>query len=276
MITTTTKSLVLSLLLLTLTFSFASASELPINWHKQESSLSCEIAALKMALSYYGASVSETELIQNLNFDLTPHANGIWGDPNIGFVGNIKGSMLKSGYGVYWEPIAKLGSEYRKAQSQQFNDARSLAWEIFNNRPVVLWGYFGSGRHVPWQTPTGKTIIGINSEHARTVVGFEGPLEAPTAFILLDPISGRIKWSAEMLMKNSAPFDHFGVVVYPDSRFVKLSTDPTVWQITEDGKTRQALAISWEKFLSIGGHDQAIRIISNEELNQFVLGAEIN
>src|SRR5262245_9197550 len=54
---------------------------LEVKWHRQEHSLSCEIAALKMALSAQGIEVPESELIGRLRFDVTPRANGVWGDP---------------------------------------------------------------------------------------------------------------------------------------------------------------------------------------------------
>src|ERR1700741_62031 len=44
---------------------------LPIVPHKQEHSLSCEIAALKIALSAHSIDVSEAELIKKLHFDPT-------------------------------------------------------------------------------------------------------------------------------------------------------------------------------------------------------------
>jgi hypothetical protein len=64
---------------------------LPALFHKQEHALSCEAATLKMALSVFGADVSESEILKYLPYDKTPKKNGVWGDPNKGFVGKVDG-----------------------------------------------------------------------------------------------------------------------------------------------------------------------------------------
>ncbi len=94
-----------------------------VAFHRQEHALSCEIASLKMALSYYGVDVSETQLISELPVD-TPgprQPGNIWGDPEKGFVGNIDGTMPNSGYGVYEKPIASVAANRSKAR----------CWKIF-------------------------------------------------------------------------------------------------------------------------------------------------
>ena len=63
--------------------------QLPIRFHRQEHSLSCEVATLKMALQAHGVEVPESELVKNLAYDPTPKRNGVWGDPHKGFVGDI-------------------------------------------------------------------------------------------------------------------------------------------------------------------------------------------
>src|SRR4051812_39677798 len=75
--------------------SSALTASLSVTWHRQEHALSCEIAALKMALSNYGLDIPESELIARLPF------TGPKGDPSVAFVGDINGRMGTSGYGVY-------------------------------------------------------------------------------------------------------------------------------------------------------------------------------
>ena len=77
--------------------------KLDVPYHRQEHSLSCEIAALKMALDYYGLKISESDLIKELVFNTkdSRSKNNIWGDPDLGFVGNIDGKIPNGGYGVY-------------------------------------------------------------------------------------------------------------------------------------------------------------------------------
>jgi len=55
--------------------------------------------------------VSEEELVRKLAFDtkdpMSP--DGIWGDPEKGFVGDINGPIFyRTGFGVYEKPIGRL------------------------------------------------------------------------------------------------------------------------------------------------------------------------
>lgn len=194
--------------------SGGSVTLLPATYHRQEHALSCEIASLKMALSVYGLDIPESELISKLKFDSTPRDKTTWGDPYTGFVGIIDGKMMGDGYGVYWDPIAAVGSLYLNAEVKKFT-AMELAKELTAGRPVVSWGYSGRGRKYIWTTPQGKNITAVNGEHARTIIGFSGSVESPSSFVIYDPIYGRLNWKTKDLMNNWAPFDNMGVVIYP-------------------------------------------------------------
>src|SRR5260370_31527692 len=67
---------------------------LDVAWQHQAHSLTCEAAALRMALSYYGISVDELTLISYMSRDPRPamfDSQGrllAWGDPAQGFFGN--------------------------------------------------------------------------------------------------------------------------------------------------------------------------------------------
>ncbi len=191
-------------------------SQISLDWHRQQHSLSCEIASLKMALSAFHINVSESEIISKLHFDPTKRSKGVWGDPFTGFVGDIDGVMGVSGYGVYWDPIAEVANEYTRAEVKRFNKPSDLAFEIGAGRPVISWGFNGHGEKITWTTPQGKQINATNGEHARVVAGFAGPPDAPTHFIVYDPIYGKLLWSAEEVFNNWAPFDNMGIVVYAD------------------------------------------------------------
>ena len=71
------------------------AIKLAVAYHRQEHGLSCEVASLLMALNYKGIEVTENELIRQLPVsDPGPRQkDNTWGDPNLGFVGNIDGIM---------------------------------------------------------------------------------------------------------------------------------------------------------------------------------------
>src|SRR3989441_6450830 len=86
---------------------------LNIPWHHQQHNLSCEAAALAMALTYYGLVADELTLIRYMTKDPRPakfDAKGrliAWGDPAQGFVGDPDGRIERyTGYGVYYQPVA--------------------------------------------------------------------------------------------------------------------------------------------------------------------------
>src|SRR5437763_16221757 len=86
---------------------------LDIPWSHQQHNLSCEAAALRMALSYYKISAGETTLIGLLTRDSRPARfdtrgnHAIWGDHASGFVGNPDGRTEHyKRYGVFYQPVA--------------------------------------------------------------------------------------------------------------------------------------------------------------------------
>src|SRR5207302_8132575 len=86
---------------------------LSICWLHQAHHLSCEAAALKMALSYFGVSPDELTLMAYMGYDERParfDSRGhlvAWGDPNAAYGGKPDGSIYRyHGYGVYYAPVA--------------------------------------------------------------------------------------------------------------------------------------------------------------------------
>ena len=182
---------------------------LDVPFHRQERALSCEIATLRMALNYYGLRVSETELLAKLPFETNSSRllGNIWGDPDVGFVGNINGRMPNSGYGVYEDPIALIANQYREAKALRGTTLATILQEVASGRPVIVWGYISSGKDISWQTPEGKQIKAVYGEHTRVVTGFYGSISDPKYLIMLDPIYGRVIWPANKFLKNWAtPF----------------------------------------------------------------------
>lgn len=249
--------------------------ELPVPYHRQEHSLSCEVAALKMALGRYGVAVTEAELIRQLPFDLTPRRGDLWGNPHEGFVGNIDGRMMVDGYGVYWEPIAKLGSRWRRTEVLRGASAAQVAAHVAAGRPVVVWGAYGRPTAYQWRTTDGSVVHAVNGEHARVVTGFSGTPDNPTEFLLLDPIFGRLVWSTDTFERNWGTLGHTGVVVYPHPQWVRVAGDPRVWEISADGTTRRWVT-SWEALVKSGGTAWAIADIDEAALMRYKVGAPIS
>ncbi len=106
----------------------------------QDHPLSCEAASLKMALSGKGVFVSENEIMEKIGYDLTPCKDNIWTDPYQIYVGDINGKVCRTGYGVYWGPIAKAAQNFRLAEDFSNWKIEDLTREIKLGNPVIVWG----------------------------------------------------------------------------------------------------------------------------------------
>ncbi|MFA6255036.1 MAG: C39 family peptidase [Patescibacteria group bacterium] len=193
------------------------AIKLAVPYHRQEHALSCEVASLLMALKYRGVNATESELIQQLPIsDPAPRSkNNTWGDPNLGFVGNIDGRMPNTGYGVYEQPIYDLAAKYREAKIITNGTLTDLTTELGNNNPIVVWGVVvGRSKDISWKTPEGKIIIAQLDEHARTLIGFTGQSDNPELMILLDPLYGEVRLKVADFLKNWDLLEKKAVVIY--------------------------------------------------------------
>lgn len=179
----------------------------------QDKPLSCEAAALKMALANKGVSVSESDIMSRVGYDSTPHTGNVWGDPYLAFVGDINGRQNTTGYGVYWNPIAAAANAWRPSEAFTGWSIQQLTQEVQNGNAVVVWGVYGNGYRDDWVTPEGKTIYAWKGEHARTVIGFVGSAENPERIILNDPYAGRVSWTRAQFERDWGIFTNSGVVV---------------------------------------------------------------
>jgi len=186
---------------------------IPIPMDFQDRALSCEAAALKMALAGKGVKVSERTIMKKIGYDPTPRRKGVWGNPDWKFVGNIDGRQNSTGYGVHWKPIAKAARNWRRSYTFQNGTPEYVAGQIAKGNPVVIWGTLGRAWRDDWKTREGYPILAWKGEHARTVIGFYGEPEAPTHFVINDPIVGRIVWTRAALLQNWSRFNNSGVVV---------------------------------------------------------------
>ncbi len=192
------------------------AVRLNVPYHRQQHALSCEVASLLMALQYRGVTTTENELIAQLPVsDPGPRSPGnIWGDPNLGFVGNINGSMPNTGYGVYEQPIDDLATKYRPAKIIASGTLADLIDALTNNDPVVVWGVIGNGSDISWKTSAGLVVKAQLNEHARTLIGYTGTSDNPQQLILLDPIYGEIRMKVADFLANWGKLDDRAVVIY--------------------------------------------------------------
>lgn len=197
---------------------------LDIAWHHQEHNSSCEAAALKMALSYYGIATDEMTLIGYMTNDKRParlNASGqlvTWGDPQKGFVGDPDGKIqLYQGYGVYFGPVAgaarKAGANVATAGGGLYGSAvkpNQVYWAVLHGHPVVAW-ISNTYRRVGLSHYTsfeGADVAYTLTEHAVTVIGVR-----PDAVLINDPWFGRA-WHAKAQFESAySTFDGMAVVV---------------------------------------------------------------
>ena len=84
--------------------------QLAVPVYHQAYTLSCEEAALRMALAYEGIAVTDTQVLATIGVDWSAayyDSSGLrWGDPYTAFVGNPSGSeVAMTGYGTYYPTI---------------------------------------------------------------------------------------------------------------------------------------------------------------------------
>jgi uncharacterized protein YvpB len=197
---------------------------LDIKPHYQEHNLTCEAAALKMALSYEGITVDEMKLVGYMTQDPRPakfDSRGhlvTWGDPAQGFVGNPDGHIERyTGYGVYYGPVAAAavlaGSHVIAAGGGLYGSAippSDVYNAVLDGYPVVAW-ISNTYRTVSLSTYTaydGATVSYTLTEHAVTVIGVR-----PDAVLINDPWFGQ-HWHAKAQFEAAyATFQQMAVIV---------------------------------------------------------------
>jgi uncharacterized protein YvpB len=218
----------LFILLVVTVSSFASPRPaervLDVGWQHQAHNLTCEAAALRMALSYYGISVDELTLLAYMTRDArvaTFDAQGRlvkWGDPAQGFVGNPDGRIERyTGYGVYYQPISLAamlaGANVVEAGSGLYGSAVPPA-DVYNalldGHPVVAW-ISNTYHRVPlarYVAYDGASVGYTLTEHAVTLIGVR-----PDAVLINDPWFGRA-WHAKAQFESAySTFDGMAVVL---------------------------------------------------------------
>lgn len=179
----------------TYSYSFVTITQtvsLGVPLYKQQYSYSCNITAASMILAYKGINKTQSSIYNDPAFPKqnVPHANGVWGDPDIGYVGDLDGP---DGYGVHWGPISNyLAGKGVSNRVQRGMSVSQLAKEIEQGRPAIVWVWNGiNGSPISWTTPGGRTISGVKGMHSWVVVGYVGTSDNPTSIIINDPWGSR-------------------------------------------------------------------------------------
>ena len=166
---------------------------LPVPFHYQQHTLTCEIATLRMAAEYHGQVWSEDALLKRLPCEERQprYESGsvLWADPNIAFPGNFRGWQLyhggwakhperarsgQWGYGIHAPAIANLA--VRIGLSAELFDRVEAVYDAVDAArvPIVIVPDGGRDQAVRWQwhTPQGKSVPVINAEHSVVVKGY--------------------------------------------------------------------------------------------------------
>ncbi len=132
----------------------------------------CEATALSMLL---GGRVGQLHLqhllpIAQPYLPQTGPDDTVWGDPELGFVGNVQGG----GYGVYDRPLLALARRYDPgATNLTGTSVARIVKALRHGRPVVAWIQFGPSIPRSWTTPTGRVVNANYAEHTVTLTGWK-------------------------------------------------------------------------------------------------------
>ena len=177
---------------------------LPIAMDFQDHRLSCEAAALKMALQGEGISAGEDQILAAMGNDRRPASfdasGGLaqWGDPGLVYVGDPDGRIeLYQGYGVYDAPLAAaataLGGRVIAHGSNLPGDDTGISpaalYELLlAGHPAVAWisNTYHDVALSRYRSFEGATVWYTLTEHAVTVIGVR-----PDAVLVNDPWYGQ-------------------------------------------------------------------------------------
>ena len=191
---------------------------LNVPWYHQAYVLSCESAALRMALAYQRIATTDRAVLDIIGHDLRGpvfDSSGMhWGNPFATFVGNVNGSEVAlTGYGTYYPTIAHAATLLggRVLRSGQNISPADLYDAILSGHPAVVWVTYH------WVKLTRKDYVAFDGktvpyagpgEHAVTVVGVQ-----PTKVLINNPSTG-VEWIDKRTFEAVyAIYDHMAVIL---------------------------------------------------------------
>ncbi|MEC0900109.1 MULTISPECIES: C39 family peptidase [Bacillus] len=152
-------------------------SNVPFIQQLPELDRGCEVTSLAMMLQYAGITVDKMKLaneIKKVDF----MNDGVRGNPNEGFVGNIY-TFSESGYGVYHGPLFQLAKKYlpNKAVDLTGKSIEELYKSVKAGQPVVMitnatFAPLDEDEFTIWETNNGDVSITYN-EHCVVLIGYD-------------------------------------------------------------------------------------------------------
>jgi uncharacterized protein YvpB len=184
----------------------------------QHYALSCEEAALRMALAYEGINVSEDQIYGVMGIDYRPpvrDASGFhWGDPYAQFVGDPNGSEVNdTGYGSYNEAVARtavaMGGSVIASGEQVIPS--TVYQSVLSGHPVIAWISFDWTPHATsmYTAFDGRWVrFGAPYEHAVTIIGV-----TPDSILVNNPWQGQ-QWISKSQFESAyGMFNQMAVVI---------------------------------------------------------------
>jgi len=196
-------------------------ARLNVRFYHQQYRLTCEAATLRMAHNFHDPYSIDGDLqaLRMIGIDRRQPRSGRWGNPNEAFVGAYNGRMMRTGYGVHYEPVAEGATRYdpcRPALAVAGLTAAQIAGYVNQGYPVIVWGAHrgvgGINRHV-WRAWDGERITAWSVEHTWVVVGFHGRPWSPTRLIVHDPSVGANRSLTLSAFNSFTKYFRTGVVV---------------------------------------------------------------
>jgi hypothetical protein len=183
---------------------------------RQQYRLSCEAAALEMALAHEGIRRSQWRTLLAMGIDRRHPGAGYrgGGDPYRGFVGDPSGSEIRrTGYGTYFPPVARVATAFggRVVLADQRVAPAIVYAQVATGHPAITWIAYDwapharhdylawDGRWVPYAGPI---------EHTVTIVGV-----GPGSVLVNDPARGAYWRSRAAFEAAFAVYDDMAVVL---------------------------------------------------------------
>ncbi|PES68036.1 S-layer protein [Bacillus cereus] len=155
----------------------------------------CEVVSLQMLIEYNnGIALNKVNFAYEMPFDRTPIQRDknkkiiVWGDPDVGFVGNVNGKGAP-GFAINPGPLKTLLDRYARGTNLTGQSFSVLENYVRNGKPVVAWiteDLTYPESPTVWKTPKGKTIYARMNTHAVTITGVDA-----NSVYYNDPITGQ-------------------------------------------------------------------------------------
>jgi uncharacterized protein YvpB len=185
------------------------ANELAVPYFKQEQEYTCELASLRMVLAYYKINVSEKELIDLVPKDSTPKKGNIWGDPDLGFVGDLYGRTAEVSYGIHWKPMSTFANRWRRTKIITNADPAMIQKFLKNKNPILAWIAPVDAPELNWKTPKGKMIKSYLGEHVVVITELKN-----NVIKFNDPMNGIKVENLNDFLLRWKKFNYSGLVIY--------------------------------------------------------------